>query len=90
LRIKNISEATRDEIMERIFKTGVAVNVHYIPMPMLTLFKNKGYDIEKYPNTYKNYACEISLPIYNGLSEIKVNYIIHAVITSVEETLKNL
>lgn len=88
LRIKDISEAIRDEIMERIFKTGVAVNVHYIPMPMLTLFKIKGYDIKKYPNTYKNYACEISLPIYNGLDENKVNYIINAVISSVEEILK--
>jgi dTDP-4-amino-4,6-dideoxygalactose transaminase len=90
LRIKGINEANRDEIMEHIFKTGVAVNVHYIPMPMLTLFKGKGYDIKKYPVTYKNYACEISLPIYNGLNEEKVNYIINSVITSVEEVLRNV
>jgi dTDP-4-amino-4,6-dideoxygalactose transaminase len=90
LRIAGISEAIRDKIIERIFKEGVSVNVHYIPMPMLTLFKNKGYDIKKYPKTYENYACEISLPIYNGLSEEKITYIIKSVITAVEETIKTL
>ena len=72
LRIAGITEGQRDEIIRRISEQGVGVNVHYIPMPMLTLFKNLGYRLEDYPNTYRLYANEISLPVYNGLTEDKV------------------
>lgn len=82
LRIKDITESERDLIINEIAKTGVAVNVHFIPMPMLTLFKNLGYKMEDYPNTYKNYACEISLPIYPQLTEEEVNYIVSSVVKS--------
>jgi dTDP-4-amino-4,6-dideoxygalactose transaminase len=80
LRIQNISEAQRDQMINSIAKEGVAVNVHFIPMPMLTLFKNLGYDIKDYPSTYKNFACEISLPIYPQLNTEQVNYIVQSVV----------
>lgn len=80
LRIHNISEAQRDQMIDSIAKEGVAVNVHFIPMPMLTLFKNLGYDINDYPSTYKNFACEISLPIYPQLNTEQVNYIVQSVV----------
>ena len=83
LRIAGIDEAQRDEIIRLISETGVGVNVHYIPMAMLTLFKNSGYDIADYPNTYRLYANEISLPIYNGLTEDKVAFVIDAVVGGV-------
>ena len=70
LRINDINEQQRDQMIEYISSKGVAVNVHYIPMPMLTLFKNKGYKIEDYPKTYNLYANEISLPIYNNLNKL--------------------
>jgi dTDP-4-amino-4,6-dideoxygalactose transaminase len=79
LRIHNISEAQRDQMIDSIAKEGVAVNVHFIPMPMLTLFKNLGYDINDYPSTYKNFACEISLPIYPQLTTEQVNYIVDSI-----------
>lgn len=79
LRINNISEEQRDQMIDIIAKEGVAVNVHFIPMPMLTLFKNLGYDINDYPSTYKNFACEISLPIYPQLNTEQVNYIVQSV-----------
>ena len=69
LRINDINEDQRDQMIEYISSNDVAVNVHYIPMSMLTLFKNKGYKIEDYPNTYNLYANEISLPVYNNLSK---------------------
>lgn len=53
---KNISEEQRDQIMELIALAGVSVNVHFIPMPMLTLFKNLGYSIRNYPVAYDNYS----------------------------------
>lgn len=79
LRIIGITEQQRDEMIDHIAAAGVAVNVHFIPMPMLSLFKGLGYDIADYPNAYKNYACEISLPIYPQLSTIQVNYIVQSV-----------
>ncbi len=90
LRIKDISESERDLIIDEIAKTGVAVNVHFIPMPMLTLFKNLGYKMEDYPSTYKNYACEISLPIYPQLTEEQVNYIVTSVVNSYQTVKLNV
>jgi dTDP-4-amino-4,6-dideoxygalactose transaminase len=84
LRINEISEIQRDAIIDEIAKKGVAVNVHFIPMPMLTYFKQQGYDIKKYPQSYKNYACEISLPIYPQLTSDQVIYIIDTVINAYE------
>ena len=75
LRINDINEQQRDQMIEYISSKGVAVNVHYIPMPVLTLFKNKGYKIEDYPNTYNLYANEISLPIYNNLNKLQLEKI---------------
>lgn len=90
LRIKDISESERDLIIDEIAKTGVAVNVHFIPMPMLTLFKNLGYKMEYYPNTYKNYACEISLPIYPQLTEEQVKFIVTSVVNSYQTVKLNV
>ncbi len=87
LRIKNITEEKRDLIIEKITATGVAVNVHFIPLPMLSVFKNAGYNIEDYPSTYKNYAAEISLPIYPQLSIKECNFIVQSVIESVNEVI---
>lgn len=84
MRIKNITEAQRDHIIEDIVAYGVIVNVHFIPMPMLTYFKKSGYKIENYPNSYQQYACEISLPIYPNLTDEDTDYIIDAVIKSVQ------
>lgn len=80
LRINEISEIQRDCIIDEISKKGVAVNVHFIPMPMLTFFKEQGYNINDYPQAYANYACEISLPIYPQLTNDQVSYIIDTVI----------
>jgi dTDP-4-amino-4,6-dideoxygalactose transaminase len=82
LRIKGISESQRDAIIEEITKFNVAVNVHFIPMPMLSYFKNNGYDIANYPQAYKNYSCEISLPIYPQLTVDEVDYVINTIIKS--------
>lgn len=68
LRIIDINEEKRDKMMEYIALKGISVNVHFIPMPMLTLFKNLGYKIEHYPVAFNNYEREISLPIYPQLT----------------------
>ena len=87
LRIQNIKEEDRDLIIQKISETGVAVNVHFIPMPMLTLFKNMGYQIDNYPIAYKNYACEISLPIYPQLTTEEVNFICNSINMAYHEVI---
>ncbi len=75
LRIKGISEDQRDNIIEKIMASGVSVNVHFLPLPMLTVYKERGYKLEDYPDTYRNYACEISLPIYVQLTDEDCAYV---------------
>ncbi|RNI35204.1 DegT/DnrJ/EryC1/StrS family aminotransferase [Hanamia caeni] len=82
LRFKNLTEEERDAIIDEISKKEVAVNVHFIPMPMLSFFKNQGYDIANYPQAYQNFSCEISLPIYPQLTDEQVRFIIETVIES--------
>ena len=85
LRIKNCSEAQRDEIIQTIFNKEVSVNVHFIPVPMMSFYQSLGYDIKNYPNTYRMYANEISLPVYYDLSGEQVEQVILAVVNSVHE-----
>lgn len=75
LRIKGFGEEERDRMIDEIAKSEVAVNVHFIPMPMLSYFKSLGYDIKNYPQAYENYKSEISLPIYPQLDEEKLQFI---------------
>lgn len=84
LRIRGIDEATRDRIMQRIFDSDVTVNVHFIPLPMLSYYKHCGYRIEDYPVTYDNYSREISLPVFYDLNEDDTMRVIRAVVDAVE------
>lgn len=85
LRIKDFAEEKRDAMIEEISKKEVAVNVHFIPMPMLSFFKGLGYDINNYPQAFANYKSEISLPIYPQLTDEQVNYIIETVTEAYEK-----
>lgn len=88
LRIKGITEAQRDAIIKEIFEQDVAVNVHFIPVPMMSFYKNLGYDVKNYPVTFDNYSREISLPVYYDLNDKLVQTVIKAVIHSVEKVIK--
>ncbi len=89
LRLNNCTEEQRDLIIEEITEKGVAVNVHFIPMPMLTVFRNLGYKIEDYPVAYDNYSREISLPIYPQLTNEQVEYICEVVLASYKKVVLN-
>ncbi len=82
LRIKGITEAQRDDIIELILQSEISVNVHFIPLPLLTLFRNLDYKIADYPNAYKNYSREISLPIYPHLTDDMIYFICQIVTDS--------
>jgi dTDP-4-amino-4,6-dideoxygalactose transaminase len=87
LRIIGITEEKRDAIIKEIFDKDVAVNVHFIPVPMMSYYKGLGYDIKNYPVTFDNYSREISLPVYYDLTAEQVKTIIDAVVASVEKVL---
>jgi dTDP-4-amino-4,6-dideoxygalactose transaminase len=82
LRLYNITEAQRDLMITDISNSGISVNVHFIPMPMLSLFKEHGYKIEDFPIAYDNYSREISLPIYPQLTNSQIDYIVKKVAES--------
>lgn len=75
-RVPGISLEQRQEIITRMAETGVACNVHYKPLPMMTAYKNLGFNIKDYPNAYKQFENEITLPLHTRLSDEDVEYII--------------
>lgn len=80
LRFNDCNEDERDQLIAYLSENRVGVSVHYIPMAMLTYFKGEGYDIRDYPKTYELYANEITLPVYNSLSDDQTDYVIEQVI----------
>lgn len=59
----------RNAVIETLAEQGISTNVHYKPLPMMTAYKNLGFDIRNYPNAYAQYANEITLPLYSTLAE---------------------
>lgn len=87
LRIKGISEEERNKIITEISKNGVAVNVHFQPLPLLKIFRERGFNIDDFPVSYDNYKGEISLPIYPQLESSQLNYIVETVTNAVESLI---
>ena len=75
-RIPNISLEQRQEIIVKMAEAGIACNVHYKPLPMMTAYINLGFDIKNYPNSYEQFANEITLPLHTCLTDEDVEYII--------------
>ncbi len=76
-KINGIEEPTRNEIIKKMAERGIATNVHYKPLPLLTAYKKLGFDIKDYPNSYNFYKGEITLPLYTLLTDEQVEYIIN-------------
>ncbi|MBE6061997.1 MAG: hypothetical protein E7207_00210, partial [Clostridium butyricum] len=77
----------RNKAIEMLAEKGIATNVHYKPLPMLTLYKNLGYDIKDYPNAYAQYENEITLPVYSTLSLEDAKYVAEEVVKVIKELL---
>lgn len=84
-RVNGITESQRNEIIQKMAEEGVACNVHYKPLPMLTAYKDLGFDIKNYPNAYNFYQNEITLPLYTKLTDEQIDYIIEKFIKIVRE-----
>lgn len=75
-RIPGITLEQRNEIIIKMAESGIACNVHYKPLPMMTAYKNIGFSIENYPNAYNQFANEITLPLHTKLIDEEVEYVI--------------
>ena len=90
LYITHVEGATfeqRGEIIVKMAERGISCNVHYKPLPLLTAYKNLGFDIENYPNAYNYYVKEITLPLHTRLSDEDVAVIIENFKEIVEEVV---
>lgn len=75
-RIPGISDKQRREIITKLAERGVSTNVHYKPLPMMTAYKNMGWDIKDFPNAYAYYENLITLPLHTKLSDEDVEYVV--------------
>lgn len=75
-RIPGVDLEQRSTIIEEMANEGIACNVHYKPLPLLTAYKNLGFDIKDYQKAYKLYENEITLPLHTKLTDEEVDYVI--------------
>ena len=76
VRINDATIEQRNKLIEEMAEKGVATNVHYKPIPMHTAYKNLGFSIDDYPNAYKQFKNEITLPLHTNLTDEEVDYVI--------------
>lgn len=87
LYLVRVHDKTREEcnkIIEKMAEYGIATNVHYKPLPLLSAYKNQGFDINDYPNAYAMFENEITLPLHTKLTDEEIDYIIDSFIKCVE------
>ena len=84
-RLNGLSLEERNEIIVKMEEAGISTNVHYKPLPLLTAYKNLGFEIEDYPNAYHLFENELSLPIYSTLTDEEVDYIIENLLDILKE-----
>jgi len=75
IRVPGITEEQRNGIIERMAERGVATNVHYKPLPMMTAYKESSGGIEQYENSYDYYKNLITLPLHTKLTDEDVEYV---------------
>lgn len=78
-RIDNFDENRRNNVIEEMAKNGIATNVHYKPLPMMTAYKNLGFDINDFPNAFNYYQNQVTLPLHTKLSDDDINYIVETI-----------
>ena len=85
VRLLDKDVAYRNRVIEKMAERGIACNVHYKPLPMMTAYKNLGFDIADYPNAYNQYRNEITLPLHTRLTDEDVEYITQTFIEIISE-----
>ncbi|GAA0758218.1 DegT/DnrJ/EryC1/StrS family aminotransferase [Clostridium sartagoforme] len=88
-RIKGFTEEQRNLLISRLAEKEIATNVHYKPLPMFKLYKSLGYRMEDYPNSYKQYENQITLPVYSTLSLEDAKYVAEELVKEIKAILNN-
>ncbi|MGN0086617.1 MAG: DegT/DnrJ/EryC1/StrS family aminotransferase [Alloprevotella sp.] len=76
VRLLNKDSDWRNEVIRKMAERGIACNVHYKPLPMMTAYKNLGFKMEDYPNAYHQFENEVTLPLHTCLTDEDVEYVI--------------
>ena len=76
VRLQGRTREDANKVIEQMAERGIACNVHYKPLPMMTAYKALGFDIKDYPNAYHLFENEVSLPLHTKLSDEDVTYVI--------------
>ena len=76
VRMQGLTSEQRNEVITKMAERGVACNVHYKPLPMMTAYKALGFDIKDYPNAYHLFENEITLPLHTKLTDEDVEYVL--------------
>ncbi len=87
LYLVRVHDKTREEcnkIIEKMAEYGIATNVHYKPLPLLSAYKNQGFNIKDYPNAYAMFENEITLPLHTKLTDEEIDYVIDSFVKCVE------
>lgn len=79
-RVEGCDRLKTNHIMEKMAEYGVSTNVHYKPLPLLTAYKNMGFNIKNYPNAHAMYENEITLPLHTKLTDEEIDYVVKAFI----------
>ena len=87
-RVPGISYEQRQEIIDKMGEMGIACNVHYKPLPLLTAYNDIGFDIKDYPNAYDFFKNEITLPLHTCLTNDEVEYVINNYVNVIKEFVK--
>jgi dTDP-4-amino-4,6-dideoxygalactose transaminase len=86
-RIDGATPEQRNAVIERMAEAGIATNVHYKPLPLLTAYRKLGFKMEDYPNAYAQFANEVTLPLHTLLSDDDVDYICDGYRTAISQVM---
>ncbi len=86
-RIDGAAPAQRNAVIDALAERGVASNVHYKPLPLLTAYRNLGFKIEDYPNAYAQFANEVTLPLHTKLTDEDVDYVCDAYCDAIRQVM---
>ena len=76
IRLPEFNENERNDVIVKMAERGIACNVHYKPLPMMSAYKAMGWNIKDFPNAYAYYQNEVTLPLHTKLTDEDVEYII--------------
>lgn len=85
VRLNGKDEEVRNSLIIKMAEEGVATNVHYKPLPMMTAYKNLGFDIKDYPNAFDMYKSEVTLPLNTLMTDEEVEYVIESLKKALKE-----